>query len=290
MRNGGALRAESIEALARGQESARLGGVSADPDAASAGGRRDRIQSLDRAVALLRAIAAAEPGEATLQSLAEDTGLKRSTAWRLLATLEHHGLVDRLGGGYAIGYTAAQLATASTVEAVVRRSHPVLERIATLSGETANLALARGLGLYYVDQAVSHHIVSTSWLGRHVPLHATSSGKAFLAWLSEPELAEVLADALPAYTPATITDCEALRADLAESRARGYAVCTGELEPDSYGVSAPVLDQAGRPVAAVAIWGPLIRVPPHRFGALGEIAIGAAAEIAGLLELATPAA
>ena len=264
--------------------------MSADQEAASADGRRDRVQSVDRAVGLLRAIAAAVPGEATLQSLADDCGLKRSTAWRLLATLEHHGLVDRQGGGYAIGYAAAQLATASTVEGVVRRSHPVLERIASLSGETANLALARGLGLYYVDQAVSHHIVSTSWLGRHVPLHATSSGKAFLAWLTEPERAEALMDPLPAYTPATITDGDALRADLAETRARGYAVCTGELEPDSYGVSAPVLDRAGRPVAAVALWGPLIRVPPHRFGALGEIAIRAAGEIAALLELSSPAA
>jgi DNA-binding IclR family transcriptional regulator len=247
--------------------------------------RSGRIQSVDRAAALMRAIAAMPPESATLQALADRCGLKRSTTWRILMTLEHNGLVDRRGNRYTMGFAAAQLATASAVDGLVRRAHPVISRIATLSGETSTLAVARRLGLYYVDQVSSTRIVSESWLGRQVPLHATSSGKAFLAWLGTDELDEALPEHLPRFTRTTITDQADMRRDLDEARARGYAICAGELETESYGVAAPVLDPAGRPVAVVSIWGPPDRVPAARFAALGELCAQAAADLVRLLEL-----
>jgi DNA-binding IclR family transcriptional regulator len=248
--------------------------------------RNGRIQSVDRAAALMRAIASMPPESTTLQALADRCGLKRSTTWRILMTLEHNGLVDRRGSRYTMGFAAAQLATASAVDGVVRLAHPVISRIAVLSGETSTLAVARRLGLYYVDQAVSTRIVSENWLGRQVPLHATSSGKAFLAWLSGDEVDEALPKHLPRFTGTTVTDPAELRGDLAETRVRGYAICAGELESDSFGVAAPVLDPAGRPVAVVSIWGPPDRVPVTRFAALGELCAQAATDLVRLLELA----
>ena len=81
-----------------------------------------RIQSVDRAVALLRAVAAA-PGPTPLADLADSVGLNRSTAWRLLLTLEHHGLVDRDGatGGFVLGYEVGRLASRSGSASLVRR-------------------------------------------------------------------------------------------------------------------------------------------------------------------------
>jgi DNA-binding IclR family transcriptional regulator len=251
-------------------------------------GRQGRIQSVDRAVALLRAVATSSDGDATLQALATRTGLNRSTAWRLLATLEHHGLVERRDGGYAVGLSAARIGAAFAADGLVRRAHPIIAHLATLSGETATIAVTRGTGLYYVDQVAATRIESENWLGRAVPLHCTSTGKAYLAWLPDEEVEELLPPRLPRFTSATPTDRRLLLAELHETRARGYATCAGELETDSFGVGAPVLD-GGRPVAVVSIWGPPDRIPQTRFGALGHLAADAGAELAALLTTARTA-
>lgn len=241
------------------------------------------MQAVDRAVALLQAVAALPPARATLSELADRCGINRSTAWRLLATLEDGGMVERRGGGYALGLAAAQMAGAASMDALMRRAHPVLARVANTSGETASLAVARRFGLHYVDQAVSTDIVSESWLGRPVPLHATSTGKAYLAWLGDAEVDDYLAGPLPAFTPHTITDPEALRVELQATRQRGFATCMEELTRTA-GVAAPILDGRGRPIGAIDIWGPPERVSTARLGALGQLVREAAAEIATLLD------
>jgi DNA-binding IclR family transcriptional regulator len=246
-------------------------------------GRGGRIQSVDRAVALLRAVATATDGDATLQALAERTGLNRSTAWRILATLEHHGLVERRdGGGYAVGVSAARIGAAFAADGLVRRAHPVIAHLATLSGETATIAVTRGTGLYYVDQVAATRAESDNWLGRSVPLHCTSTGKAYLAWLPDDEVEELLPARLPRFTATTTTERSRLLAELHDTRARGYSTCAGELETDSNGVGAPVLD-GGRPIAVVSIWGPPDRIPPSRFGALGRLAADGGEQLAGVL-------
>jgi len=67
--------------------------------------------------------------------------------------------------------------------------------------------------------------------------------------------------------------------DARPGRARGYGTCAGELESALYGVSAPVLDRTGRPLAVLSIWGPKDRVPEQRFAELGPIAVAAAREV-----------
>ena len=101
------------------------------PDTLSGQGWRGRVQSVERAVALLDAIAGASPRGSTVAELALACGINRATAWRLLATLEGRGLVDRDPGTsrYQIGYTVARLAAAFGVDGLVRRSHHVLERV-----------------------------------------------------------------------------------------------------------------------------------------------------------------
>jgi DNA-binding IclR family transcriptional regulator len=88
-----------------------------------------------------------------------------------------------------------------------------------------------------------------------------------------------LAGELPAFTDATITAPDALAAELAATRARGYGTCAGELESSLYGVSAPVLDRGGRPLAVLSIWGPKDRVPETTFPQLGDVVVRAAREV-----------
>jgi DNA-binding IclR family transcriptional regulator len=243
---------------------------------------RGRVQSVERAFALLDAIAAASPRGDTVAALAVACGINRATAWRLLATLEGLGVVDRdpATNRYQIGYTVARLAAASGVDGLVRRTHHVLERVCAQTGEAADLAVGRRSGLVYVDEVAPPAVLAVNWLARLVPLHATSTGKAWLAWLPEPEARAALGPVLEGFTDATVTDVSRLMLELAQIRERGYAVSAGELEPGLCGVSAPVLRPGeDTPLAVFSIWGPADRVPPSRFEALGAVAIEAAASV-----------
>jgi DNA-binding IclR family transcriptional regulator len=230
----------------------------------------------------LRAIADTSPRGDTVAELALACGINRATAWRLLATLEDHGMVDRdpATNRYQIGYTVARLAAASGTGGLVRRTHHVLEQVYAQTGEVTSLAVGRRSGVVYVDEVAPPAVLTVSWLGRPVPLHATSTGKAWLAWLPEQEAREAAGPVLEGFTDATITDISRLTDELRLTRERGYAVCAGELESALYGVSAPVLRRSeGRALAVFSIWGPADRVPTSRFEALGAVAMDAAASV-----------
>ena len=105
-----------------------------------------RIQSVDRAIDLLLAVAAAVPTDATVPALARACGLNRATAWRLLKTLRARGMVtvDGTTGRYALGLTAVELAGAAGSDTLIAAAHPVLERTCMQTGETASLAMPAG--------------------------------------------------------------------------------------------------------------------------------------------------
>ena len=242
------------------------------------------IQAVDRAAALLKAVAASRR-PLTVVELAAATELNRSTAWRLLATLDRHGLVERdpTTQRYSLGYAVVQMAAAGDFDALVRRARPVLERLAVETGETANLAVAKRFDLVYVDQVEAPQVMSPNWLGRSVPLHATSSGKSFLAWLPPQEREALTPLRLKRFTATTITRRRELEEELEAARRDGYSICVGELEETLYGVSAPVLSDRQRPVAIVSVWGPQHRVPRERLAEIGRKTVRAAAEIERLL-------
>jgi DNA-binding IclR family transcriptional regulator len=243
------------------------------------------IQAVDRAVALMKVVAdSREP--LTVVELAAETGLNRSTAWRLLATLDLHGLVERdpVTQRYSVGYAVLQIAAGGDHDALVRRARPALARLVDDTGETASLAVAKRFELVYVDQVESPQVMSPNWLGRPAPLHATSSGKAFLAWLPQEERDALLTSTrLKRYTATTITSRSKLEDELDTVRELGYSVCVGELEQTLFGVSAAVLNERERPVAIVSVWGPEHRVTLERVPTVGRRTVQAAAEIKTLL-------
>jgi DNA-binding IclR family transcriptional regulator len=248
-------------------------------DAMAAVNGAQRVQAVQRAAELLKALGArSEP--ATVFELADRCALNRSTAWRILATLEEQGLVERdpATGRYSVGHALVTLAAGAGHEPLVRRAHPHLRALAEACAETASLAVPRRLQLVYVDQVQAPHVMAADWLGRPTPLHATSTGKAFLACLDDDELAAALPGRLARYTDTTITSRAALRTELADVHARGHAVSRGELEPALWGVSAPVL-AGGRAIAVVSVWGSEARIRARGLDALGARTAAAAAEI-----------
>ena len=259
--------------------------MTSSPDVAKLradGAQSGRVQSVDRALKLLEGVAAAAPRGETVAELAAQCDINRATAWRLLGTLEAHRLVERdpRTNRYQIGFALIRMSAAAGHDGLVRRTRPILERVSAQTGETADLAVAGQHGVTYVGEVAPPSVLAVSWLAREVPLHATSTGKAFLAWLPPGEALGLLETPLRGFTDTTVTDPERLLEELIETRARGYAECAGELEPTLYGVSAPVLNEKDdRPLAVFSIWGPVNRVPVSRFSALGLVAIKAAADV-----------
>ena len=180
---------------------------------------------------------------------------------------------------YTVGYEAIQIAGAADYDGLARRVRPILQRLAETAGESVTLAAARRFSLVYVDQVDPPGVACPDWMGRSLPLHATSSGKVFLAWLPDEERDAVLAPHLEGYTPRTITDRRRLDRALAEIRRTGYGTCVGELEEFQNGVSTAVLDRLMRPMVIVNVWGPSPRVTQKRLPVLGRMSLQAAHEI-----------
>jgi DNA-binding IclR family transcriptional regulator len=243
-----------------------------------------RIQAVDRAVVLLKAVANSTTPPTALE-LAQATGINRSTAWRLLRTLEYHGLLDRdaITQRYTMGCGAIPIAAAVTDDALVRRARPLLEDLAMRVGESVTLAVAKRFNLVYVDQVDPPDVIVPSWVNLPLPLHATSGGKIFLAWLRADERAAILPRELPRYTDRTITDHEELRRELETARQAGYALCNCEYEEFSSGVSAAVLNSRRYPMAVVNVWGPAPRNPAGRLHEIGREAAATAESVGALI-------
>jgi DNA-binding IclR family transcriptional regulator len=244
-----------------------------------------RIQAVDRAVALLKSVAASATPPTVLE-LARECGINRSTAWRLLRTLEHHGLVDRdpITQRYTVGYGAISVAAAVTDDALVRRVRPLLSKLAAVTGETVTLAVAKRFNLVYVDQVDPPNVMVPNWLDKPLPLHATSGGKAFLACLGRDERDAILPRELPRYTAHTITDRDQLEREFDEVRRAGYALCTREYEEFSSGASAAVLNTRQYPIAVINVWGPAPRNPAKKLHEIGREAVQTAQEVRALLD------
>ncbi len=243
------------------------------------GGGQHRVQSVDRAAALLRAIAAADGGEATAVELAKATGLNRATAWRILQTLELQGLAahDPRTRKYSIGMGVVDLARAVIPDTLLARAQRVVRELSLQTRETVALALLDETELRYVVEKQPPDSTEPSWLGEGPgPLHATSSGKVVLAYSENIDLEAVPLDQL---TDTTITSREALYDELALVRLRGYALCRGEHTSDIWGVSVPLMDRDKQLIGTLSLWGPETRGERERFDALGSLAREAAKNI-----------
>jgi len=230
-------------------------------------------QALSRGLALLETLAATDGG-ATLTVLAEALALPAPTAHRLLATLEQAGFVEAgANGAWRVGVRAFRAGSAFLSHRnLVAQALPRLERLMGEAGETANLAVIEDGEAVFVAQAQCRELMRMSVkLGARGPLHASGVGKAMLAAMTEAEAAAVAARGLRRLTPQTLTTREALAADLAATRARGYAIDDEEHAPGLRCVAAVILDENGRPWAALSLAGPTSRLTPERVAKLGRL-------------------
>ncbi len=221
--------------------------VAGPPDAPP----RSAIGVLDRCVAVLDAV---EDGARSFTEVVRATDLARPTAHRLIQGLEDHGFLVHVGGfGYVLGPRLLGLATAAIRELPLRElAHPILERLARSTGESAQLFVRDDDRRVCVDAVESEsELRAIVEIGALLPLTKGSAGKILLAWSGDHDRARLLG---------TADDPQRLDRQLVTTRRRGWAESVSERAAGVASVSAPVFDSRGVLLAAVSVSGPASRL------------------------------
>jgi DNA-binding IclR family transcriptional regulator len=195
------------------------------------------VNSVARAIEILKALSTAADGELTLAEIAARTDLPTSTVHRIVQTLRAEQFVASVGGagGLRLGPELARLAAISGTR-LVPMVRPFLEQLSHTLDEGASLAVLDGEEVRFLDQAIaSHGLRAVSLVGSTFPAHCTANGKALLAALPEQVLEATLPRRLQKLTPNTITSRAALLEELATVRERGVAF---DREEHAVGISA----------------------------------------------------
>lgn len=220
---------------------------------------RGQSQTVQKAVAVLHAVAGAENG-CTLTDIARSMGMPTTVCHRLLATLDHERFVERdeLTGRYRLGLRFVELARRA------QRQHPIslstINLMRDLSCETNDVILLmvedRGEALC-VDRVEGRApvIVAGSQIGARLPLHCGGAPFAILAFSSDEFVESVLARPLSQRTARTMVDPLAVRARIAEARERGYTVGDEDLFEYVVAVGAPIFGAGGRMLGALSVGG-----------------------------------
>ena len=244
------------------------------PDGVDGSARDYRpVKSAYRALDVLEAMAASGP--ATLSELSRRLGIPKSSLHGLIHTLTDRGWVAPADGGtrFRLGLRALQVGTRFVDEdEVVSQVAPSLDRLAALTGETVQHArLDEDQIVYLAKRDTTHPVRIISSIGTRLPAHATALGKALLAVRDDDEVHRLLRPPLRALTSRTLTDPEALVANLDHTRERGYAVDEGEAA-DGLRCFAVVVPQAGgvrrgadgTPTDAISVSVPTFRLDDAR--------------------------
>jgi IclR family acetate operon transcriptional repressor len=230
------------------------------PDPANGKPRDGGVQSLHRALDLVEVVAA-RGGHLTIGEIAAAAAVPLPTVHRLLRTLVDRGYMRQLPNRrYALGFRLVPLgATASAM--VGPDTDVVLGRLVDALGETANLAVLSGSHAEYVAQVPSRHTMRMfTEVGRQVDLHCTGVGKALLGQLDDARVRALVRRAgLRRKTEHTLVTEADLLAELAQVRARGYALDEQEQEAGVRCVAVPV---GPEPMSwmAVSVSGPVTRM------------------------------
>jgi IclR family transcriptional regulator, acetate operon repressor len=234
------------------------------------------LRSVNRALSALELVA--DAGELGVTELGRRLGVHKATASRLAATLAERGLLERdpQTDRYRLGFGLVRLAGAAMARLdLVSSARATLDDLAERTHETVTIGVLSHDDVVSVDQVTgTRSIVSVSWVGKRTPLHTTSTGKVFLAFMGDDERERRLAEPLEAATPRSVTSPETMRTQLAEIRRRGYAQTLEELEVGLNAVAAPVGD--GTVIAALSVSGPSFRLRPVDLPRIGQQTIEAA--------------
>lgn len=237
-------------------------------------------QAALRAVRLLKIFSNERP-EMSLAELSKASGLNKTTTHRLLRALQSEGLIERNAATSAYSLGAGLMALgvqALSSNDLRRRVRPLLRMLAKETGETATLEVPVEDSMLILDEVAGSHVLGAAGnVGTRWPIHATSTGKVWLAY--EDTGLDRLREKLQPLTARTEVRKDAFPAQFMEIRRRGYAVTVDELEDGFTAVATVIRGSLGDVQGALSIGGPTQRLSAARRAELGTSLCRTAAQL-----------
>ena len=240
--------------------------------AGSARGRTDMetVQSVDRALAIVELLLRAGM-PLTVREVALGTGINRTTAHRLLASLRRRGWIERApgSGGFRPSLRYLALVRASLEgRDFVDEVRPTMERLSLLSRETVHLGVLDNDDILHIAKVDSPEIIGvSSRVGTRAAPHLTGLGKALLAAGADEEIAAYIAHASTRPAPFTLDDPDRLWQEIAFAREQGYSIDDGESSPGVRCLEVAIRGADDRPLFALSLTGPAARFTLERMEA-----------------------
>lgn len=224
----------------------------------------DNLKSLSKLVRVLDCFSVNDRN-LSLAEICQRTGLPRSTAHRMMASLRDVGFLDqdRERDRYRLGLKLFELGSVALSNLDLHReARPMVDALRRISGQSVHLAVFDGSRAVVIQRADSASESSGAMTFiENAPAHCTSVGKAILAYQPD-EVVDRLIDAgLTRFTESTITKGDALKTELKKIRKRGYSVDDGEHQPGLRCIGAPIRNQSGQVFAGLSISGPAWQLP-----------------------------
>lgn len=214
--------------------------------------------------------------EMGLTEISKALGVAKSTAHRLLATLEDQGFIEQRSqnGRYRLGLKILHLAAhkLATIN-IIEECHPYLEALSSATGESSHLSFYNLGEITFVDKVFGRNrSVMASIIGYRLPAYASAAGKMFLAQLGGPGLEEFFRHCeLKRLTPGTITSRMRLMEHLQQIRLQGHSEDQQESEEGLVCFAAPVWKRSGRMVAAISLSGQASRMNAGKSQLIEEV-------------------
>ena len=245
-------------------------------------GAQNTIKSLDRALEVLVQLGEMQGG--TLSEIAGVLDQSPATVYRVLTTFQGHGFADFDEQSQIWSIGPAAFLTGSHFlrrTSLVERARPIMRDLMEATGETANLGIERDGKVLFLGQVETQAMIRAFFPpGTASAMHSSGIGKALLCRMDDQRQRQVLAAGqLEQFTPNTLTDPEAMIADLHASKARGYAIDAEERNIGMRCIAAPVYNVFGEAVAGISVSGPTSRITEDRLDALAIPVMEAAARL-----------
>lgn len=220
------------------------------------------MQVVVAALRVLEEVITAQP--IGVSELARRTGIPKSNVQRALLTLADEGWIqpDAEGTrGWVQAPKILALASRGLGNSMRDIARPAMQRLLSLTNENVHLNVRQADNIVVLDKLDSTHPVRVfDPLGTTIPLHASASGKAMLAWAGPDDIDDYIRRMPEQFTDATIVQPELLRRELEQIRELGYAFNRGEWRSEIRGIAAPILESSGAPRFAISL-----SIPSHRF-------------------------
>jgi DNA-binding IclR family transcriptional regulator len=223
--------------------------------------------AVERALAMLEAVAQASDGLSNAD-ISRKLQIPKSSASYILRTLENQGYLGRdlESGKYRVGLKVLSLSRGALGNIDVRGvALPVMRRLMQQTGLTCHLAVLDGPDAVYIEKVEPEGFIRMdTWVGRRMRVHATSVGKAIVAYIPQDELEEILRKrGMEKRTPKTITSLSRLLKELEKVREQGYAVDDEENNLGARCLGAPIFDERGIIIASIGLSGTTGQVSPQ---------------------------